>query len=226
MVVCYKQSVMAKKQLPLLLLDVDGVIVDSFDSLYQSIAAYIRQNKRSELTVEEFRAAFEGNALSTIMARAGFAAYDKSTSWEHAVSMLFDAYQDAPLFEDMLPVLDALAKTHTLVVVTSSPVEIVQLRFDKAGITDLFAAFLGPEVSMFKDEKIKIALAEFGARPENTFFVTDTSGDIIEAKKAGVKTIAVTWGYHPVATLEKVGPDQITQTPKELLNSLNNDRHL
>lgn len=226
MVVCYKQTAMAKKQLPLLLLDVDGVIVDSFDSLYQAIASYIRENKGKELTVEEYRAAFEGNALSTLMKRAGFAAYSNATSWQHTVSMLFHDYQDAPIFEDILPTLQSLAKTHTLVVITSSPVEIVQLRFEKEGITGLFAAYLGPEVSVFKDEKIKVALEEFGAKPEKTFFVSDTSGDIIEAKKAGVKTVAVTWGYHAAETLVKVDPDKIVQTPRELLSFLTDNRYV
>lgn len=209
------------QQSRLILFDVDGVIVDSFDSLYLTIASYFLHQKQETFTREQFRAAFEGNALSTIMKQAGFEeGYNQSTSWTHVSAMLFHAYQETPIFEGMIPLLEKLAEMHTLVVVTSSPVEIVQLRFEKAGIAGLFAAYLGPDASLYKDEKIKLILSEFDAKPEDTTFISDTSGDIIEAKKTGVHTVAVTWGYHSAETLKKADPDIILNTPEALSKHL------
>ena len=84
------------------------------------------------------------------------------------------------------------------------------------GLTNLFAAFLGPRAAFHKDKKIKMAMDEFGYGPEQTIFISDTAGDILEAKKAGVPTVAVTWGYHPIETLEKVKPDHIANNIEEL----------
>ena len=44
---------------------------------------------------------------------------------------------------------------------------------------------------------------------ERLFFITDTLGDIVEAKKVGIKTIAVDYGYHDRGVLSKGNPDGI-----------------
>jgi phosphoglycolate phosphatase len=204
----------------IILFDVDGVIVDSFESLYLPIAAYFLHQKNETFTREQFRSVFEGNALSAIMERAGIKEGANSTSWTHVSAALFQNYQETKLFEGMIPLLEKLSEMHTLVVVTSSPVEIVQLRFEAAGIDGLFAAYLGPDASLYKDEKIRLVLNEFDAKPEDTCFISDTAGDIVEAKKTGVRTIAVTWGYHSAETLQKVAPDVIVHTPEELSKQL------
>ncbi|SIS68959.1 HAD-IA family hydrolase [Phaeovulum vinaykumarii] len=53
------------------------------------------------------------------------------------------------------------------------------------------------------------ALAAAGVAPENGVMIGDTTFDIEMGRAAGMRTIAVSWGYHPVAALEAAGPDQI-----------------
>lgn len=60
----------------------------------------------------------------------------------------------------------------------------------------------------------------YNADSANYLFVTDTLGDIREAEKCNIKSIAVAWGYHPVTTLEKGNPIAIVQTPKELVEAI------
>ncbi|MGZ3648342.1 MAG: HAD family hydrolase [Syntrophales bacterium] len=45
----------------------------------------------------------------------------------------------------------------------------------------------------------------------------DTTGDIKEARLAGVRTVAVTWGWHSKEKLETVRPDYLIETVKDLL---------
>jgi phosphoglycolate phosphatase len=47
--------------------------------------------------------------------------------------------------------------------------------------------------------------------------VCDTAGDVREAREAGVKTVAVTWGWHPRSRLERALPDVIIDDPNKLL---------
>ncbi len=56
---------------------------------------------------------------------------------------------------------------------------------------------------------------EIGA--DRTYYIGDTAGDVREAKQAGVKAVAVTWGWHSRETLEAAGPDFIVQEPEDLL---------
>ncbi|QOL82873.1 HAD-IA family hydrolase [Pseudooceanicola spongiae] len=48
---------------------------------------------------------------------------------------------------------------------------------------------------------ILAALAETGVAPEHAVMIGDTQFDIDMAKAAGIRTIAVSWGYHPTTKL-------------------------
>lgn len=65
--------------------------------------------------------------------------------------------------------------------------------------------------------KINSILKKYNIEPNDTVFITDTLGDIKEAKECGVKSIAVTWGLHDRETLEKGNPVAIIDDPRELL---------
>ena len=51
---------------------------------------------------------------------------------------------------------------------------------------------------------------------ENVIYIGDETRDIAAAKKAGVKTIAVCWGYNSEKALLKQKPDFIVKDPDEL----------
>ncbi len=53
--------------------------------------------------------------------------------------------------------------------------------------------------------------------PKNAVYVGDLQTDIIAAKAAGMKSVAVTYGYHPPATnFFDWDPDLIAQSPEEI----------
>jgi phosphoglycolate phosphatase-like HAD superfamily hydrolase len=52
------------------------------------------------------------------------------------------------------------------------------------------------EVAIGKVEKFNIILEKYNVSKDETVFVTDTLGDLMESKSAGIPTIAVTYGAH------------------------------
>ena len=52
------------------------------------------------------------------------------------------------------------------------------------------------------------------------YYVGDTKGDMIEGKKAGALTVAVTWGWHTREKLADASPDHMVHTPAELVTLL------
>ncbi len=67
---------------------------------------------------------------------------------------------------------------------------------EREGLVSLFD-FLGTaEVSKNKTEKFLMIEKNYNVGNEETLFVTDTLGDVREAAKANVPTLAVTWGAH------------------------------
>ena len=64
------------------------------------------------------------------------------------------------------------------------------------------------------------ALAETGLNPADAVMIGDTSFDMEMGRAADLRTIAVTWGYHPVARLEAAGADQVATSRPHLSDLL------
>lgn len=60
------------------------------------------------------------------------------------------------------------------------------------------------------------AMAETGIRPERAVMIGDTSFDMEMGRAAGVATIGVSWGYHPVEALLGAGADRIVNRAAEI----------
>ena len=63
-------------------------------------------------------------------------------------------------------------------------------------------------------------LDKYKITSEDAVFITDTVGDIVEARECGVRSIAVSWGFHEIETLEKARPAKIVSTPADLLRAI------
>ncbi len=64
------------------------------------------------------------------------------------------------------------------------------------GVANLFDFVATKEVAQSKVEKFQIIKDKYKVDEKDMLFVTDTLGDIREADKANVPTVAVTWGTH------------------------------
>lgn len=198
----------------LVLFDVDGVIVDSFQLLYNNLSALMRQKLNKELTVEQYRDFFRGNPLQEILKFLGL----RSLLHLHRddLAAVFNGYQDCAVYAGMHEVIASVAKQHKVGIVTSSAGEVVKPKFVAEGLDQYVLAYLGEEINTHKDKKIRLAMSEFGFEPANTWFITDTSGDLVEAHKTGVHTVAASWGFHPREWLAEQSPEHIVDTPQAL----------
>jgi phosphoglycolate phosphatase len=85
------------------------------------------------------------------------------------------------------------------------------------GIQDLFDRALFKEDGLLKVEKLRMLETKYDATPATSVFVTDTVGDVLEGHKAGLKVIAVTFGYHNRARLAKAAPEALVDSWPELV---------
>lgn len=198
----------------LILLDVDGVIVDSFDLLYCNLSQLIKTKLNRVLTIEEYREFFRGNPLQEILKYIGLRSLMHLQRAD--LEQVFLRYDTCRIYDGMVDLICSLAKQSTICVVTSSSIEVVKPKFVAEGLDACVTAYLGSETDMHKDKKIRLAMSEFGFEPADTWFVTDTSGDLVEAHKTGIHTIGATWGYHSREWLEETHPEHIVETPQAL----------
>jgi phosphoglycolate phosphatase len=69
-------------------------------------------------------------------------------------------------------------------------------------------------------EPARAILRELGVEPPQAAMVGDSTLDIGTARAAGMRAIAVTWGFRPAAELAAASPDACVARPEELLDLL------
>lgn len=194
----------------LIFFDFDGVIYQNFDISYELILMEF-----PDLAKEEYINWFSGNVYESINRYAG-----------RQIEVLDEQYWSAYLnkmmsiqpFRGIAGVIEGFYKQGKILLIVSSSrtAEIKQI-LEKDNLHQYFTDILGADKGESKTAKIGSALKEYNCLPEETIIITDTSGDIEEAEKVGVKAIAVSWGYQSAKTLIKSNPLNIIHSANELV---------
>jgi phosphoglycolate phosphatase-like HAD superfamily hydrolase len=114
-------------------------------------------------------------------------------------------------------VLNYLSQNHTLIILTGNAREAVLKTLIRNGLADLIKEIIDGEDPGSKADKIISSMKRFNFEAKHTFMIGDALSDIMEGNKAGVHTIAITWGYQPRERLVEGSPNHIIEKPAELL---------
>ncbi|OGL66011.1 hypothetical protein A3B21_00590 [Candidatus Uhrbacteria bacterium RIFCSPLOWO2_01_FULL_47_24] len=201
----------------LILVDFDGVIVNTFEIAYKIIA----ELNPNPPTKEEYRGFFDGNI---------YKALEESPDIEEKITVS----EDDPFFKRFAPrileqppvegikeALNELAARYPMVIISSTVNGPIRNYLEKYDLAHYFKKIYGADVHASKTKKIRMILEEFDAKPEECVLITDTLGDIDEAARVDVRSVAVTWGYQRQDTLIKGNPAAIIEQPNELAMTLN-----
>lgn len=127
---------------------------------------------------------------------------------------------------DAKKILSEIAKQHTLVIISSTIEPLIERFLKKYALNKYFASILGKNFNRSKIIKIKFALKKYNFKPTQSLFITDTVGDMLEAKKCGVGSIAVSWGFHSISLLKKYNPLAIVKIPVELVKLISSELNI
>jgi phosphoglycolate phosphatase len=200
---------------PLLMLDHDGVVVDSFEIFTTSFVEACRRIGLSQIaTAADVLALFEGNVYESLRAAGADDAQIREAVSRSAAALrlAMPALRPFPLMPD---VLAELAEARHLVIVSSNASDVVELFLRRHGIAGV-AEVAGAEAGRSKVTKVEALMARFPGQ-ENYWFVGDTAGDMREARLAGATPLGVAWGWHSREQLEAAGAECIADTPADLL---------
>lgn len=200
-----------------IIFDFDGVIFNSEEPVFKLLKkvckkyGYIIKNK------QEFKELYNDNFYEAIEKKC-----IKGRKLENFKKESIEELQKLHLrlFHNIPEMLEELNKHYYLAVISSNFKKIMEDNLKKKRLFGFFSAVVGADQIESKVEKIRKCLDLFNVKPSETVYVTDTTGDIKEAKKAKVKTLAVTWGFHPRAMLKKEKPNFIINRPKQILKVL------
>ncbi len=217
------------------LFDLDGTLVDTRAASWELFAQTNLAFALGIDTREEFFRVFEGNffeSLSRLVPDPQRAAAVKA----HFMELLRTRYHPA-LIPGMVDVVRALAPHCALAVLSTNSMEAIRRILGDAGIATCFSHVFAGDVEPSKAESIRRFLADQryralrqcspayhdeagGPEPlqaQDVVLVTDTVGDIVEAREAGIRSIGVAWGMHSEHQLIEAGAERVALWPQELV---------
>jgi phosphoglycolate phosphatase len=218
-----------------ILFDLDGTLVDTRAASYELFAQTNAAFKLGIDTREAFFAIFESNFYESL-ARLIPDAQRALAVKQHFMEALRTRYRPA-LIPGMIDVVRGLAPHCTLAVVSSNGIEAVRRILGEAGIATCFSHVFSGDVEPSKSAAIRRFLGdrryaaqrrctpEYLDAPEDerilevdeVIVITDTAGDVAEAKAAGVRSIGVSWGMHSEKKLLDAGAEKVALWPQELI---------
>lgn len=197
---------------PLVLFDYDGVLINSFLEALETNA-----DIGIAVTVDEYRGWFVGNIFESVKDIPKAKDMDVADRYARAY---YKRAHTMGVHPSMAHLVRELSKKYLLCIVSSGSERTIKTQLMNSHILDCFVDILGYETDTSKVRKIKSALEMYHVGREKSVFVTDTLGDIKEARQVGIHTIAVTWGFHTEEMLREGNPESVVQTPNELRDKI------
>jgi len=188
--------------------DFDGVISDSYD-----LALEVYRLSRPSMTPERFEKLWDGN-----ITKAKFE--DKEINKIDFFKEIDIRYKKLGISSEVKTGIKKLNQEFQLFIISSSSNTTIKYYLTKHSILDLFTEIYGYETHKLKDVKFKMLFDKYNLNPDEVIFVTDTSGDVYEAKKARIKNIIGILGFQKYNSLKKSKPMTIVNNFSELTDYL------
>jgi phosphoglycolate phosphatase len=201
----------------LILFDFDGVLADTLGDLLQ-----FGQEVCDELGVEHVATHDDLDVLEIM----SFATYGRQLEVpEHLVDEFvrrclakFGEKESPPaIFNGLDEVIRELSSSNTIGIITGNSSQNVKAFLVEHGLDGVVCAIFGVDSPGSKVEKILLAQNQLAAEGEAVFMVGDSASDVLAAKEASIKSIAVSWGHQSAEILIRAEPDFLIHSPMELM---------
>ena len=199
--------------------DLDGTLIDSKMDIVNSVNAMLRTTGRSELPAQTI-ASFVGHGAPQLMASVLGKAASESDR-ETALSTFLRHYEDHPLDETRTypGVKEGLAALgeYPKAVLTNKPLRASMQILEGLGLLEFFTVIYGGDSFATKKPDPAGALSilqELGFPAGQAAMVGDSDVDIQTARNAGMRAVAVTYGfgnYDRIANPADFYVDQLTE---------------
>lgn len=103
-----------------------------------------------------------------------------------------------------------------LTVISTHPAKHVMEDAERYGIAQYFDGFLGSVPD--KADAMRQVSERMGILLDKAFYIGDTAFDIVAARRAGVRSVGITTGYHTEERLASENPDFVITNLTELFN--------
>ncbi|WP_258546151.1 HAD family hydrolase [Marinobacter pelagius] len=210
------------------LFDLDGTLIDTAPDFIRCLNQLREQHGLAPLPPEQIRRSVSNGARAMI--RVGFGLEPEHPDYTEKHTAFLDLYKagvavETALFEGMDELLRGLEERDIpWGIVTNKPVRFAAPLVEALGLAQRCAAVVCPDhVAQRKPhpEALFLACTQIGAQPETAIYVGDHERDIEAGRNAGMRTIAVRYGYiEEPETVDLWQADLIADTVSDLVKLL------
>lgn len=199
----------------LIIWDFDGVIVDS-----RKLALELTQFQYENVDEDIHRNLFNGNLFESLdkltknnVGEEEHKEYLEKNYWPRKMELV-------PI-RGMDEVLENLSQDFIMVINSSSSTVQIGAYLEKYNLSQYFSKIYGNEIRD-KKEKFRLILKDFNVLSESCVLITDTLGDVLEARAINIPAIVVLWGYQYKKHFNSVSNIEFVEEPINLIEIIRN----
>jgi len=214
---------------PLVIFDLDGTLVDTAPDLVASLNHAVMQAGLAPVTYHDLTHLVGHGARAMIertFALRGVALSASDLDWQ--MKEFIDFYHgsmpgESIPYPGVIDAMDRLSSAGLILAICTNKLEMLAKSLvDGLGLTERFVAITGGDTFAVRKPDAEHLLSTIrlaGGLPESSVMIGDSLNDILVARNASVRSIAVPFGYSdvPIETLE---PDHIINHFDELTPDL------
>lgn len=210
----------------LVMFDLDGTLLDSAPDLAVAVDAMLERLGRAPAGLAKVRL-WIGNGARVLVRRAladdmEHESVDEAAA-DRALALFMELYGGSHALTQVYPgVLDSLALLRTLgvrlAVITNKPERFVAPLLADMGLGDFDWIVGGDTLPQQKPDPAGLLLVmdKAGVTAEQALFIGDSRNDIRAARAAGVRCVALSYGYNHGEPIAKEAPDLVVDDLREL----------
>ncbi len=214
---------MLLNQPEMVVLDLDGTLVDTVPDLAYSIDSMLQQLSMPAAGETRVRT-WVGNGIERLVKRALTDDFDKepeATLFNKALPIFIDAYKQnacerSRLYAGVKEGLDYLTRNDFKVAcVTNKHSRFTDIILQTLGIADAFGMVIsGDTLAKKKPDPLQLlhAAEHFGVSPDKSLMVGDSVNDVDAARAAGFQVLCVSYGYNLGQDIRLTKPDHVVDS--------------
>jgi phosphoglycolate phosphatase len=212
----------------MILIDVDGTLVDSVPDLSYCVDTMMTQlgrAPRGEARVRDW----VGNGVERLVKRALIGALEGEpgqADFERAYPLFLELYAEntskrSILYPGVREGLEQLKDAgYRLGCVTNKAAQFTEPLLQDLGVSDYFSIVIsGDTLPLKKPDPAPLlhAAAFFGCEPRNSLMVGDSVSDVKAARAAGFQIVCMSYGYNHGVDIREAHPDAVIDALTEVL---------
>ncbi len=207
---------------PLVVFDFDGTIADTF---LLALDIFYRVTDHSVLLRKSEINRLRGMALIEVARELKVPYWKMPYLVFRGRKMLAKQMSHVKLIDGMSSVLRALKRDgYGLYIISSNSRDNIDTFITQHKLELVFDSIFADARLRGKARLLRKLARQTGRKPADMIYVGDETRDIEAAHRAGVHSIAVTWGYNSAKALRRHKPDNLVFEPTKLRRCINNNQ--